>query len=219
MRYIRSVVDYIDSLEAGDTFRRLFSSGLKISGVLTLSVSVLLGIAILYWVGENVPSAMAAAIIVTATVVHFGIAAIMLYWNRANKISELDKESHLTFTPIMSVTCRLTGEISGLFFITLGFSLFICFCFAPILLKSALSEITYRGDFSEVSFTLIVIGTALFIFYVLIGIFSLVFCYIVAEYAGLIGDIATNIKKIEMTLSTDATAITIPESVPSEEVS
>lgn len=152
MRYLRSVVDYIDSLEAGDTFRRLFSTGLKISGVLTLSATVLLGIVILYWIGEELPSAMACAIIVTATVVYYGIAAIMLFWNRANKISELGGDSHLTFAPIMSVTCRLTGEISCLFLITLGFSLFIFHCFAPIILKSALlEEITYRGDFPGVA--------------------------------------------------------------------
>ena len=61
MRYLRSVVDYIDSLEAGDTFRRYFSFGLKFSGVLILSVSILGGSVFLYSVRET-PSLLAGAI-------------------------------------------------------------------------------------------------------------------------------------------------------------
>ncbi len=217
MRYLRSVVDYIDTLEAGETFRRLFSTGLKISGVLILSATVLLGIVILIWVGEKFPPAMAAAIIVTAIIVHYGIAAIMLFWNRANKISELGEESHLTFAPIMSVTCRLTGENSCLFFITLGFSLFIFLCFAPILLKSTLREITYSEIPNDVNIYLIGIGIVIFFFCILTGIFLLVFFYIIAEYAGLIGDIATNIKSIETILSSAETTPELHEENPSEE--
>ena len=77
MRYLRSVVDYIDSLESGDTFRRYFSFGLKFSGVLTLSVSILLGFALLYFVRET-PVLITGAILSTVIIVHFGIAVAIL---------------------------------------------------------------------------------------------------------------------------------------------
>ena len=50
MLYLRAVVDRIDSLESGDIFQKWFSFGLKLSGVLTLSVSILVGFVILYLV-------------------------------------------------------------------------------------------------------------------------------------------------------------------------
>ncbi len=213
MRYLRSVVDYIDSLEAGDTFRRYFSFGLKFSGVLILSVSILGGFVFLYSVRET-PSLLAGAILCTVIIVHFGIAGIMLYWNRANKIAELDQESHLTFTPIVGITGRLTGEISCLFFIMLGILALVFSIFMPSLLGSVLPYGISRGF---ASFIFILNGLFLCFLCFLVAIFFLVFFYIIAEYTGLIGDIATNIKRIETTLSTAETTSALHEEIPSEE--
>ena len=213
MRYLRSVVDYIDSLEAGDTFRRYFSFGLKFSGVLILSVSILGGSVFLYSVRET-PSLLAGAILCTVIIVHFGIAGIMLYWNRANKIAELDQESHLTFAPIVGITGRLTGEISCLFFIMLGILALVFSIFMPSLLGSLLPYGISRGF---ASFIFILNGLFLCFLCFLVAMFLLVFFYIIAEYTGLIGDIATNIKRIETTLSTAETASALHEEIPSEE--
>ena len=215
MRYLRPVVDYIESLESGDTFRRYFSFGLKFSGVLILSVTILVGFALLYFVKET-PSLITGAILSTVIIVHYGVAATMLYWNRANKIAALGQESHLTFAPIIGITGRLTGEIFCLSFITLGIFFLVCSIFMPSLLGSMLPYGIPRGS---AFFIFIVIGLFLCFLCVLIAIFLLVFFYVIAEYTGLIGDIATNIKKIEMTLSTEAAATLAPESVSSEVVS
>ena len=213
MRYLRSMVNRIDSLESGDTFRRYFSFGLKCSGVLTLSVSIFVGFVLLYSVRET-PSLITGTILSTAIIIHFGIAAAMLYWNRASKIAALGQESHLTFAPIVGVTGRLTGEISCLFFITLGILALVCSIFMPTLLGS-LSPAGISEGFAFFAF--IVTGLLLCFLCVLIAIFLLVFFYIIAEYTGLIGDIATNIKSIETMLSTGETTSALTEDITSEE--
>ena len=213
MRYLRPVVDYIDSLESGDTFRRYFSFGLKFSGVLTLSVSILVGFMLLYFVRET-PSLITGAILSTVIIVHCGVAVTMLYWNRANKIAGLGQESHLTFAPIVGITGRLTGEIFCLFFITLGIFFLVCSIFMPSLLRSMLPYGIPRGS---AFFIFLVIGLFLCFLCVLIAIFLLVFFYVIAEYTGLIGDIATNIKGIETILSSGETTPELHEEIPSEE--
>lgn len=214
MRYLRPVVNYIDSLESGDTFRKHFSFGLKFSGVLTLTVSILIGIVTFYLVGREAPALTPGAILISVIIVHYGIAVAMLCWNRAAKIAELGEESHLTFAPIIGVTGRLTGEISCLFFITFGVSGLVCSIFMPVLLESFLRG-AVPGGFAF--FISILIGLFLFFLCLLIAIFLLVFFYIIAEYTGLIGDIATNIKRIETLLSTAETSSALHEEITEEE--
>lgn len=210
MRYLRSVVDGLDSLESGDTFRRYFSFGLKFSGVLILSVSILAGFALLYFLRET-PGLITGAILSTVIIIHFGIVGIMVYWNRADKITALGQESHLTFAPIVGVTVRLTGEISCLFFIMLGTLAFVCSVFMPAG-YFPIYGIGIPGD--TALFASIMVGLLLCFLCVFIAVFLLVFFYVTAEYASLIGDLATNTKKIETILSSTET-----HSVSDEEIS
>ena len=200
MFYLRTVVDYIDSLETGDNFRRYFAFGLKFSGVLTLIVTILLGFALLYFVRET-PTLITGAVLSTIIITHFGITVVLLYWNRANKITALGRDSHLTFAPIVSILGRLSGEVFCLFFITLG----IFFLVSSIFMPSVFGYMPYGLPASYEFFIFLVSGLLLFFLCVLIAIFFLIFFYIMAEYAGLIGDIATNTKQIETMLSTMVT--------------
>ncbi len=214
MRYLRAVVNRIDSLESDDTFRRYFSFGLKCSGVLTLSVSILVGFVLLYWVRET-PSLITGAILSAAIIIHFGIAAAMLYWHRARKITGLGQESHLTFGPILGVTGRLTGEIFCIFFITLGILALICSIFMPSSLGFLFPVSGIPGGFAF--FIFILTGLILCFLCVLIAMFLLVLFYIMAEYSSLIGDIATNIKGIETILLKAQTTSASHEEIPSNE--
>jgi len=126
----------------------------------------------------------------------------MLLQHRANKINSIGEESHLIFGPIASIYIRLAGEI----------------CF---LLLSGLTSVLFLFTIFVIGFDwgIALICFLLSIFFLLLGYFTLKFLYIIAEYAGLVGDIATNARKIETTLATTVAATTAPESVPSEEVS
>ena len=84
----------------------------------------------------------------------------------------------------------------------------------PSLLGSMLPYGIPRGS---AFFIFIVIGLFLCFLCVLIAIFLLVFFYVIAEYTGLIGDIATNIKSIETLLSSAETTPALHEEIPSEE--
>lgn len=209
--FLRSIVEWIVSLESGESFRKMSSLWLRICAVLTLLLSLFLGIGLLiavprllsgYGISEANTFLMIGLILCAAMIVSVGIILFMLFRHRSNKIDNLGEESHLIFGPIASIYIRLGGE----------------FCF---LLLGGLASVLFVLAIFVVAFQWLLALTCclISIFFLLLGYFALKFLYIIAEYAGLIGDIATNIRKIETTLATDTDGATTPEPVPSEEVS
>lgn len=209
--FLRSIVEWIVSLESGESFRKMSSLWLRICAVLTLSLSLSLGVGVLivvpklisgYGISEANTFFMIGLTLCAAMILSVGIILFMLLRHRSNKINSLGEESYLIFGPIASIYIRLAGEI----------------CF---LLLSGLASVLFVLAIFVVGFewSLALICCLLSIFFLLLGYFALKFLYIIAEYAGLIGDIATNARKIETTLATAVAATTAPESVPSEEIS
>lgn len=209
--FLRSIVEWIVSLESGESFRKMSSLWLRICAVLTLLLSLSLAIGLLiavpklisgYGISEANTFFMIGLTLCAAMTLSVGIILFMLLRNRADKINSLGEESHLIFGPIASIYIRLAGEI----------------CF--LLLSGAASVLFVLAIF-VVGFDWLpaLICCLLSTFFLLLGYFALKFLYIIAEYAGLIGDIATNARKIETTLATTVAATTAPESVPSDEVS
>jgi len=209
--FLRSIVEWIVSLESGENFRKMSSLWLRICGVLSLLLSISLGIGLLiavpklisgYGISEANTFFMIGLTICAALIFSVGIILFMLLQHRANKINSIGEESHLIFGPIASIYIRLAGEI----------------CF---LLLSGLTSVLFLFTIFVIGFDwgIALICFLLSIFFLLLGYFTLKFLYIIAEYAGLVGDIATNARKIETTLATTVAATTAPESVPSEEVS
>ena len=181
MRFLHSIIAWIESLESGNYFRKIIVFSLKVSAVANIVVFALLGLAVFFLSAAN-PILIPLCVLGYAVIVIWSILVAMLFRSRAKKIAELGEESHLTFGPIAAVLTRLTGEF-----------LFLFCCLIGILLLP------------------------LVVVFVPIGLFYLKFFYMIAEYAGIVGDISTNIKKIETTLSTAATPSGLDEETPSEE--
>lgn len=206
--FLRRIIEWINSLEAGHQFRKWASFSVKISGVFILIATSVLAIlflvlALMYTRTTSIGTQVFTIIGTILGLVIIGIVGItltLLFWNRAKKIVSTAEETHLIFGPIAGIVIRLSGEAIFIGFIGGGLLCFVCSIFGAAAL----------GWFALIS----LIFSFLF---PLIAVVSLQFSYLISEYASLIGDIATNIKKIETTLSTDATADTSPEVVASEE--
>ena len=180
MRFLHSIIEWIEALESGEYFRKTIVFSLKISAVGAVIICPLLGLAI-FLLAVN-PLLIPLCVIGYAVIVIWSVLVFMLFRNRANKIAALSEESHLTFGPIAGVLTRLAGEFSLLFWSLIGILLL-----------------------------------PLSILFIPIGLSLLKFFYMIAEYTGMVGDIATNIKKIEATLSTAVDTSAEQDETPSEE--
>ncbi|MDE0482985.1 MAG: hypothetical protein OXI67_10435 [Candidatus Poribacteria bacterium] len=205
--FLRRIIEWINSLEAGHHFRKQASFFVKISGVFILIASFVLGIVFLVvaLMFTRTSSVGAQAFVIIGTVIGLVIIGIvgttltMLFWNRAKKIVSAGEESHLIFGPIAGIVIRLSGEAAFIGFIGGGLLCLVC------------------SIFGAAAFGWLALISLVFAFLLpLIAVVSLQFSYLISEYASLIGDIATNIKKIETALSTDATAAPTSETVASE---
>lgn len=181
MSYLHRIIGWIDQLENGEHFRRSTASGLKFSAVLIVIICVFLGLTAFSF---SIASIVLIPIgfIAMGIIVVWGILLAMLLRNRANKITALGKESHLTFAPMAIVLTRLGGEVA----------FFNCFLIGILLFPLAI--------------LLIPLGFGL-----------LSFSYMIAEYLGMLGNIATDIRKMEGKLPTTETPSAPHEESTSEE--
>ena len=203
--FLRRIVEWINSLEAGHQFRKWAAFSVKISGVFILVVTFVLGIAFLVLalmftrtasIGKQT-FAIIGTVLGLVVIGVVGITLAMLFWNSAKKIVSTGEKSHLTFGPISSIVIRLSGEI-----LFIGFNGGALLCLVCSIFGAA-----------AIGWPALILLIFSFLF-PLIAVASLQFSYLIAEYAGLLGDISTNIKKIETTLSTDTTADPAPDVVP-----
>ncbi len=210
MKYLRSIVTWIASFESGGQFRKWVSILLKILGVLTLIGAVVWGIMILVgslaarsYVGMGTQTLVVIGSIVALCInIIVGTILTMLFWNRANKISALGEESHLTLIPIAVILIRLFGEVGFLSLIGTGIQGLVSSIFGsgfPGILNFALRDLQMYGNAS------FIIGVIFLVMYVLGGAIVLIFHYFIAELINLFADMATNLKKIETTLSAEET--------------
>ena len=197
--FLHPIIEWIDSLKSSDQFRKWAALSVKISGVFTLVVTFVLGVAILTLVltfirGSGIV-AQAFAIIGTffglGIIGSVGITMAMLFWNRAKKIAALGEESQLTFGAIAGDLTRLLGEVAFIGFSGGAVLLLVCSIFGVVLL----------------GWIVLVLLALAFLFHFL-GAGILQFSYVMA-------DISTS-KQREPTLSTDVPAVTVPGSVSSD---
>ena len=208
MRYLRMIVEWIASLESGRQFRKWVSIFLKFLGVLVLVGAIVLGMTTFIGaIGVSRYSSIGAilrgigAILGLCINVVVGIILVMLFWNRSNKINALGDESHFTLFPIVVVLTRLLGEVGFISCIVIGVQALAASAFG---LGRPLGYM-----FSELGMGFVGMGTS-FIFGVVIfmvsssaGVILLIVSYFIAEQINLLLDMATNLKKIEATLSTE----------------
>lgn len=210
MNFLRGIVNWIASLESGSQFRKWVSILVKILGVLALIGAIVWGIAIC--VGSIVASdfmetgsrtlVIIGSILALCVNIFVGLVLIMLFWNRSKKISELGDESHFALLPITVILIRLFGELGFLYFVTIGMQALVASIFGsgiPDLMEIVLSDLTMRGN---VSFIFGVISLVVSVFS---GAIVLIIHYFIAELINLFVDMATNLRKIETSLSTEET--------------
>lgn len=129
-----------------------------------------------------------------------GLVLIMLFWNRSKKISTLGDETHFALLPIAVILIRLCGELGFLYLIATGMQVLVASIFGsgiPDLMEIVLTDLAIRGS---VSFIFGVISLVVSVFY---GAVGLIFSYCFAELINLFVDMATNLRKIETTLTTE----------------
>ena len=208
MHYLRMIVDWVASLETGRQFRKWASLLLKIFGVSVLVGAIFWGIAL--FVGAITTSrflgvssqtlVVIGAVIGVCINIIAGTILVLLFWNRSKKVRQLGDESHFTLIPIVVVYIQLFGETGFIALIGLGFQALIASIFGsqiPGLENLVLHELPASIGFIGGVISLVVsFFTAVIL---LIG------SYFIAEQINLLSDIATNLKKIEATLSTEET--------------
>lgn len=219
MKYLRYIVTWIASLESGGQFRKWISILVKILGVLTLIGAVVWGIAICVgsiaaseYLGTGSRTLVVIGSILSLCInVIIGLILVMLFWNRSNIISTLSEESHFTLMPTAVVLIRLLGELSFLLLVGTGIQALVASIFGsgiPNLLGYFLSDLGENINF--------IMGVISFIVSILIGALQLIFYYFIAEQISVFTDMATNLKKIETTLSTEEGSSDSTEETPSD---
>ena len=186
----------------GKQLQKWVSILVKIIGVLALIVVIVNGlvlvIELLEYDGRNrgvVYIGVALTILVIITV---GVILAKLFWDRANKISTLDGESHFVLMMFI-IMSRLLGEGLFISFIGQGIIGFILGVIHSLSSSFYLSLPEYIDHFEYVnSFYK---GVEMLIILVLAGTFLLLVHYFIAGLVNLLVGLATNLKKIETRLS------------------
>ncbi len=208
MNFLRSIISWIDSFEAGSQFRKWATILLKIVGVLVFIASIVWGISILagsiaigsdWGRGPQVIPIIGAVLGICINII-VGIVLMMLFWNRAKKVKDLGEESHFTLIPIAVILVRMVGEVGFLTFAVAGIQVFIFSIFGSGISR-ILASITY--DLGIVGDYRFIAGVISLVISVLGGAIVLIFYYFLAELINLFVDMATNLKKIEASVSTE----------------
>lgn len=206
MHYLRIVVTWIASLESGGPFRKWISILVKILGVFALIGAIAWGIAIC--IGSIAASEFAStgtrtlviigSILALCINIIVGLILAMLFWNRSNKIRALGDETHFTLLPITIILTRLFGEFSFLSLVGIGTQALAASIFGFV--SPNLPDIFLSGLGRNVNF---ILGAASFVVSSLSGVIVLIIFYFIAEQISVFTDMATNIKEIRTTLSTE----------------
>ena len=194
---LRTIVEWIASLESGRQFRKLFSILLKICGVLGMVGAIVWGIMLLVGAIVVIPTTLRVigAILGFCVSAINGTILIMLFWNRSNKVSSLSDESHFTLIPIVVVFTRLLGETCFIMLIAVGLQVLIVSIFGfgiPGLENFFLQVIPISIG--------VIGGVTSLVAAVVTGLILLIVSYIIADRTNLFLDMATNLKKIETML-------------------
>lgn len=219
MRYLRYIVNWIDSFESGRQFRKWVSILVKTLGVLTLVGAIVWGIAIC--VGSIAASDYlgtgSRTLVVIGSILSLcingivGLILLMLFWHRSNKIRTLGDETHFTLLPIAIILIRLLGELSFLSLVGIGIHALVASIFGSAFVNILGIFLPSLGE--NITFIIGVISLAAS---VLSGAILLIINYFIAEQISVFTDMATNLKKIETTLSTQENILDSVEETTSD---
>lgn len=159
MRYLQGIIKWIDSLESGRQFRNWAAILVKI-----FAVAILVGLSVAGIVVcvdtitaskdvEMIPSILViiGSLLEVCIVITIAIALTMLFWNRANKIRELDKDPNFILTAIAVILVQLLGEASFLSLIGMGIQTLVASIFGSGIPRSSWIS-SYTSGHSRRSF-------------------------------------------------------------------
>lgn len=209
MKYLRGIVAWIASLESGSQFRKWVTILVKMAGVFALIGTITWGIVICVGAIEATDFlrdrsertlAIIGSILTLGINILVGLVLVILFWNRAQKISTLGDETHFTLLPIAVILIRFSGELSFVTLVASGIQALVASIFGsgiPGLLKFLLSDWSMPENIGFIT------GVIALVVSVISGAIALIAHYFIAELINLLVDMATNLRKVETTLSTE----------------
>ena len=206
MKYLRSIVAWIESLETDKPFQKWIPIVLKSLGVVAYAFALVWSIMLVVSVIAERDSngiglllyQLGGSILLAMFIIVAGMVLIMLFWNRSNKINSLHEESNNILLNIAVILIRLVGEVALIVYVSIGIRGLIAGVFGLML----------PGFFNPFDFDLSIsfnwtFGLISIIIFPLYGIITIVSSYVMAALLNLVVGMAKDLRKITDTLSTE----------------
>ncbi len=208
MNFLRGIVSWVASFESGRQFRKWTSVLLKTLGILVLIGAIVWGMIICVgtitasdYLGTGSRTLVIIGSILGLCInIFVGLVLLMLFWNRSKKVDSLGDETHFTLLPIAAILIRLFGEVGFLTLVGIGIQGLVGSIFGSGItgiLDLLLGDQLMSGNLS------FIIGVISLVVSVLSGVILLISTYFAAEQISVFVDMATNLKKIESSVSTE----------------
>lgn len=204
MRFFQNIIAWIVSLESGEPFQKWVPISLKILGVIAYAFAFAWSFALIIGVvAEGDKDELGrlilpfiGAILIGLFNIGIGILLIMLFWNRSNKIRDTNHDSNSILLKIAVILIRFSGEIALIILISIGLHTLVLAIFG-ISFPSGINLLYFPPNVN------ISIGVISLILTSIYGIIALIFSYTLAALLNLIIGMATDLRKIDTTLSTE----------------
>ena len=219
MRYLRSIITWIDSLESGRQFRSWAAILVKI-----LAVVVFVGISV--WsiascidtitAGKDLEMISSILVVVGSILevclnITLAIIVAFLFWNRSNKIRTLDNDPNFILISIAVILVQLLGEVMFFALLEIGIRTLVSSIFGSGVPKILINlprtselmnifPIDPRGNITFISSVIVCI------IFVLSGPVILVVSYFIAEEINVLANIAESLNNIETKLVSEEPA-------------
>lgn len=208
MNVLRGIVKWIDAFESGSHFRKWTAMLLKAVGILAIIGSVFWGVAVYVgsvYTSENLDTSeliftIIGSLLTLCLNIFLGIVLILLFWNRSKKIRELHEEISFEILQIAVILTRLVGEVGFVLLVVFGVQGLVSSIFGTGFLEIpgfVLIEFETNGEFTFIRGILNFLGSTI------VGAIVLIVHYCLAELINLFVDMATHVKDIKTTTSTD----------------
>lgn len=223
MNFLRGIVAWLDAFESGSQFRKWTAILLRTVGILALIGVVVWGVVIYVgsiYASENLDStselvfSIIGSLISLCLNIFLGLVLILLFWNRSKKIRELDDEISFDILQSAVVLIRLVGEVGFILFVVSGIQGLVSSIFGGgflDILGYVLIEFEINGQFTFIGGILTFLGSTI------TGAIALIISYCSAALINLFMDMATKVRNIDSTISTEENSSDSIEEMISDE--
>ncbi len=208
MNVLRGIVKWIDAFESGSHFKKWTAMLLKAVGILAIIVSVVWGIAVYVgsiFASDNLDTSelifsIIGSLLTLCLNIFLGIVLILLFWNRSKKIRELHEEISFEILQIAVILTRLVGEVGFILLVVSGIQGLVSSIFS-----TGFQDIPEYGfiRFETNGELTLIRGIFTFLGSTIVGAIVLIVHYCLAALINLFVDMATHVKDIKTTTSTD----------------